>query len=77
MLDLHSGKLHREFHHGPDPVQEVPQVEVKTEDKPATGETGAQSGQNVPFRKEPCWVGEVFIGVKPRLIRLSFRRYSS
>ncbi|CAJ0593106.1 unnamed protein product [Cylicocyclus nassatus] len=23
VLDLHSGKLHREFHHGPDPVQQV------------------------------------------------------
>uniref|UniRef100_A0A1I7ZTX3 Thioredoxin domain-containing protein n=1 Tax=Steinernema glaseri TaxID=37863 RepID=A0A1I7ZTX3_9BILA len=25
--DLHSGKLHREFHHGPDPTQPVPQVQ--------------------------------------------------
>ena len=24
--DLHSGKLHREFHHGPDPEQEQEQV---------------------------------------------------
>jgi len=40
VLDLHSGKLHREFHHGPDPVQEVPQVEAKAEDKPAAGDTG-------------------------------------
>jgi endoplasmic reticulum resident protein 44 len=24
VLDLHSGKLHREFHHGPDPTQQLP-----------------------------------------------------
>ncbi|MCP9264147.1 Endoplasmic reticulum resident protein 44 [Dirofilaria immitis] len=24
ILDLHSGKLHREFHHGPDPTQALP-----------------------------------------------------
>ncbi|KHN71948.1 Thioredoxin domain-containing protein C06A6.5 [Toxocara canis] len=24
VLDLHSGKLHREFHHGPDPTEQVP-----------------------------------------------------
>lgn len=29
VLDLHSGKLHREFHHGPDPTESTPgQVEV-------------------------------------------------
>lgn len=26
-MDLHSGKLHREFHHGPDPTQEVAQAQ--------------------------------------------------
>lgn len=24
VLDLHSGKLHREFHHGPDPTDVAP-----------------------------------------------------
>lgn len=24
VLDLHSGKLHREFHHGPDPTDSTP-----------------------------------------------------
>lgn len=24
VLDLHSGKLHREFHHGPDPTNSTP-----------------------------------------------------
>lgn len=29
VLDLHSGKLHREFHHGPDPTDSTPgQVRV-------------------------------------------------
>jgi len=28
--DLHSGKLHREFHHGPDPEQEQEQAVVGT-----------------------------------------------
>ena len=23
IADLHSGKLHREFHHGPDPIQKL------------------------------------------------------
>lgn len=31
VLDLHSGKLHREFHHGPDVAQETPQIEAKPE----------------------------------------------
>ncbi|CAL1536327.1 unnamed protein product [Lymnaea stagnalis] len=33
--DLHSGKLHREFHHGPDPTTppSVPQIEVESETK--------------------------------------------
>ena len=26
IADLHSGKLHREFHHGPDPTQPPPAV---------------------------------------------------
>lgn len=31
VLDLHSGKLHREFHHGPDPTDSTPgQVSVST-----------------------------------------------
>jgi len=34
VLDLHSGKLHREFHHGPDVAQETPQIEAKTEIDP-------------------------------------------
>jgi len=39
--DLHSGKLHREFHHGPDVVQESHQIEAKTEEnKPAVDATG-------------------------------------
>lgn len=25
VLDLHSGKLHREFHHGPDPTNSTPE----------------------------------------------------
>jgi len=41
VLDLHSGKLHREFHHGPDVVQESHQIEAKTEEnKPAADATG-------------------------------------
>lgn len=31
VLDLHSGKLHREFHHGPDPTESTPgQVSIST-----------------------------------------------
>ena len=26
IADLHSGKLHREFHHGPDPAQKQPTI---------------------------------------------------
>ncbi|CAL9705798.1 unnamed protein product [Knipowitschia caucasica] len=29
VLDLHSGKLHREFHHGPDPTESTPGQEVE------------------------------------------------
>ena len=29
--DLHSGKLHREFHHGPDPTQQPPPAEKQEE----------------------------------------------
>jgi len=29
IADLNSGKLHREFHHGPDPVPAIPPVEKK------------------------------------------------
>jgi len=28
--DLHSGKLHREFHHGPDPTQKTAETPVCT-----------------------------------------------
>ncbi|KAG9339398.1 hypothetical protein JZ751_023792 [Albula glossodonta] len=31
VLDLHSGKLHREFHHGPDPTDSTPGQEEKKE----------------------------------------------
>jgi len=41
VLDLHSGKLHREFHHGPDPVQEIEaKPEEKTEAPAAVDGTG-------------------------------------
>lgn len=29
--DLHSGKLHREFHNGPDPTQEPPKIEQQVD----------------------------------------------
>ncbi|KAK6166672.1 hypothetical protein SNE40_023311 [Patella caerulea] len=39
--DLHSGKLHREFHHGPDPTSTIPPP-------PALGQQGDQEVQNQP-----------------------------
>ncbi|MED6277747.1 Endoplasmic reticulum resident protein 44, partial [Characodon lateralis] len=38
VLDLHSGKLHREFHHGPDPTDSTPGQE----------ETGKEVASNPP-----------------------------
>lgn len=29
VFDLHSGKLHREFHHGPEPTDKAPGEEVR------------------------------------------------
>uniref|UniRef100_A0A915B1N3 Thioredoxin domain-containing protein n=1 Tax=Parascaris univalens TaxID=6257 RepID=A0A915B1N3_PARUN len=31
VLDLHSGKLHREFHHGPDPTEQVPTSDAQNQ----------------------------------------------
>ena len=51
VLDLHSGKLHREFHHGPDVVQESHQIEAKTEEnKPAVDATGELSLTLSPYK---------------------------
>ncbi|CAK8673492.1 unnamed protein product [Clavelina lepadiformis] len=48
ILDLHSGKLHREFHHGPDPATKAPPaVQSKAPPAPskATGKPSAATGQ--------------------------------
>ncbi|XP_060937634.1 endoplasmic reticulum resident protein 44 [Limanda limanda] len=44
VLDLHSGKLHREFHHGPDPTDSTPGQEE-------TGEEVASSPPESSFQK--------------------------
>ncbi|XP_068425462.1 endoplasmic reticulum resident protein 44 [Clinocottus analis] len=44
VLDLHSGKLHREFHHGPDPTDSTPGQEE-------TGEEMASSPPESSFQK--------------------------
>ncbi|XP_022112151.1 endoplasmic reticulum resident protein 44-like isoform X2 [Acanthaster planci] len=59
--DLHSGKLHREFHHGPDKV--TPQEPAK-----------ATSGSQEPAKKAPTDPPEsTFIKLKPSGNRYSFR----
>ncbi|XP_065833888.1 endoplasmic reticulum resident protein 44-like isoform X2 [Oscarella lobularis] len=51
--DLKSGKLHREFHHGPDPVQEQPkEVEAKPDDTPAPSNDAAE-GEPVQRKPQP------------------------
>ncbi|KAM9782953.1 endoplasmic reticulum resident protein 44 [Neosynchiropus ocellatus] len=44
VLDLHSGKLHREFHHGPDPTDSTPGQEEM-------GEVGASKPPESSFQK--------------------------
>jgi len=51
VLDLHSGKLHREFHHGPDASQETPQIEVVKAEEPATEKKTGDDG-DIP-REDP------------------------
>ena len=47
VLDLHSGKLHREFHHGPDPVQEI---EAKPEEKTEAPAAVDGTGENLAYK---------------------------
>jgi len=46
--DLHSGKLHREFHHGPDPTAEPsPDAPVETPDSPSPPDVAPPAGDSV------------------------------
>ncbi|KAI3383638.1 hypothetical protein SNEBB_009227 [Seison nebaliae] len=60
--DLHSGKLHREFHHGPDPVTEAPQKQL------AGGQ--APSSKKVKSKDPP---ESSFVLLAPSPTRYSFR----
>lgn len=53
IADLNSGKLHREFHHGPDPVPAIPPVEKKpaVPEKKTEADSAAAPLEHVP--KEP------------------------
>ncbi|XP_072034842.1 endoplasmic reticulum resident protein 44-like [Amphiura filiformis] len=60
--DLHSGKLHREFHHGPDPV--TPESQTQPSQKPQPG-----------IEKKPTDPPEsTFVKLKPSEHRYSFGR---
>ncbi|PAV83652.1 hypothetical protein WR25_21676 [Diploscapter pachys] len=58
VLDLHSGKLHREFHHGPDPAQADPsapqqqKVEEETEAPPSVFQKLKPDGNRYTLLKE-------------------------
>lgn len=46
VADLHSGKLHREFHHGPDPEEQTVRIPQCREIQPSTGQN---SRENCPI----------------------------
>lgn len=48
VMDLHSGKLHREFHHGPDPVTNQPPAASDNTDQLVGGNDGAPETQPPP-----------------------------
>ena len=58
MLDLHSGKLHREFHHGPDASQETPQIEVVKAEEPATEKKTGWFKREVEGDDEWNWINK-------------------
>ena len=71
--DLHSGKLHREFHHGPDPV--TPESQTEPSQKPQPGvviNNQQQQQQKVKVPTDPP--ESTFKKLKPSEHRYSFNR---
>ena len=74
MSDLHSGKLHREFHHGPDPVTQQTQTEPSQKPAPGVVINNQQQNQQQPQKKVSTDPPEsTFVKLKPSDTRYSFR----
>ncbi|KAK3082779.1 hypothetical protein FSP39_005138 [Pinctada imbricata] len=53
VADLHSGKLHREFHHGPDPTTAYPTPPPPPESQDTAGTPDEAASQHIPHDQKP------------------------
>uniref|UniRef100_A0A8R1HWN6 Uncharacterized protein n=1 Tax=Caenorhabditis japonica TaxID=281687 RepID=A0A8R1HWN6_CAEJA len=65
VLDLHSGKLHREFHHGPDPVPQIRSARIRSGTNPHCARIRYRPNTKCPNRK--CYESELVLIVTARI----------